>query len=120
MIQRLANKENESTELKSVESANQWCHLEFYDEQLDCYLRLVGLFVYLESEKLDRINLVLINSDKVYLSRVREMIEKDEVTKILFFAQKHARSLYKSINATLKVLFVYLKPIFYLFLLMNL
>lgn len=94
---KVAKERNENEETTS--------HLDYYDEHLDCFFRFHGLFVYLESEKLQQINLILIKTDKTYLTKIRELFEKDDVTKILFFTQKHARVLFKSMNINLKVFF---------------
>ena len=96
MCLKVAKENNETT--KSSD-------LDYYDENLDCYFRFHGIFVYLESEKLQQINLILIKTDKTYLSKIRELFEKEDVTKILFFTQKHARVLNKSMNINLKVFY---------------
>lgn len=90
-------KENDENETKKL-------YVDLYDEQKDCYLRLHGLFVCIESERLERIHLILIRADQAeYLVKIREMLRMDEITKILFFAQKHARIMYKAMNASMKV-----------------
>lgn len=78
-------------------------YLDFYDKHKDCYFRLFGIFMCHESQMLEEINLILIKSHSEYLDRIREVLENEHLTKIVFYSQKHAKILYKSMNINLKV-----------------
>lgn len=86
------------------DTENQIAYSDYYDEKKDCYFRLFGIFMCIESEKLEQVNLVLVRKDNEYLRSIRELLQKDELTKVMFYAQKHAKILKIGIDVNLKVI----------------
>lgn len=99
-ISLACNKINKET-AENVENKSD-LYMDFYDDQRECFVRFFGIFVCFESEKSKQVNLVLIKNERNYLEKLKELFEKDDLTKIMFFAKKHVKILYKYLGFVMK------------------